>query len=119
MPRRSTSPTRINLEAGYWLDCREAGSPCWHIYWNRPTRQKRSTFQTTRAGAEAYFHSVFLPERKALAASSNRDRDPRWDDLLDWYENEKRHEGKRQTVFDNCKMLRRAVSGLHVSETNG
>jgi integrase len=122
MPRRSTSPTRINLQGGYWLDCREASTSKWFIYWNRtaeyPTRGKRGTGQTTRAGAETYFHSVFLPEAQAIA-SRKRDGDPRWDDLLDWYENEKRHEGKRQTVFDNCKMLRRAVSGLHVSETNG
>jgi integrase len=122
MPRRSTSPTRINLPDGYWLDLGEKNSPYWVIYWRDADgrRSQRSTETTHRADAEARFFEEFLPaQRRALAVSTPRRGDPLWDDLLDWYEAEMRHGGRRQAVFDNCKLLRRAVTGRHVSETDG
>lgn len=123
MPRRSTSPTRINLAGGYWLDCRETSHPgLWYVYWREADGQRRksSTGETRRAAAEDYFHQHFLPlQQRVLAAAQPRKGDPIWDDLLDWYEAEKRREGVSLATFDVTRKLRRAVTGRHVSETDG
>ena len=123
MPRRSTSLTRINLAQGYWLDRGEANSAAWYVYWIDPgtrRRQKRSTGETRRDEAEAWFHQHFFPlHRKELARANGPQDDPLWDDLITWYEAEMRRDGKRQSVFENCKILRRATTGLRLSDTQG
>jgi len=124
MPRRSTSPTRINLEQGYWLDCRETGNPgTWYIYWRETDKQRRksSTGETRRAAAEAYFRTRFLPDRQRELTQDQRtrDRDPLWDDLLDWYETEKRRAGTSPATLEVTRKIRRAVTGRTVSETDG
>jgi len=120
MPKRSTSPTRVQLPEGCWLDCREAGSPYWHVYWAKPNRGKCSTGTTNRAAAEARAFAEILPLRRAeLKSVTARRDDPLWDELLDWYCEAKRHEGASQSTFDILVPIRRAVAGKRVSETDG
>jgi site-specific recombinase XerC len=122
MPKRSTSPTRVQLPEGYWLDCREAGSPYWHVYWAKPNRGKCSTGTTNRAAAEDRFFSEILPLRRAelakVGGAARRD-DPLWDELLDWYCEAKRHEGASESTYGGLVPIRRAVTGKRVSETDG
>lgn len=121
MPRQSTSPTRIHLPGGYWLDCREANSPYWHVYWSKPARGKCSTGTEDRVKAEDRFFAEILPMRvrELAGAGPARAGDPLWDELLDWYEQAKKFEGAAPATFDALVKVRRAVTGKRVSETDG
>lgn len=107
------------------MDCRETSNPgTFYIYWREPDgqRRKQSTYSSGVDAALAFFYSDAFQASRAIEVKHRQPAckgDPLWDELLDWYDSEKRREGVSPSTLVLTMKLRRATTGLRVSETDG